>query len=655
MGHAPGAAATCTTAQTCTRSGCGATITAALGHNFTGATKAGSNATYCTRKCSRCSTYGVSTTTHSWSTTKAATCTATGTSTCSTCSQTKTLSALGHAPGSAATCTTAQTCTRSGCGATITAALGHNFTGATKVGSNATYCTRKCSRCSTYGVSTTTHSWSTTTAATCTAAGTSTCSTCSQTKSIAALGHSAGAAATCTTAQKCTRCNDTLAPELGHSYTSTYKAGSNATYCTRKCSRCSTYGVSSTAHSWSTTTAATCTATGTSTCSNCSQTKSIAKNSSNHTGSSVYGGTSAVHTKYSCCGATISASHTYNQNSGILYSAATCTAKQKNYKSCICGYNPKSTSYLVEVGSALGHYAEYSDDVTWGSGCLTATAEGICDTCGFYFTQTVATVQNYTRIASCTRGTWYDYTAVFTQFGESPACPDYHDAGEPAIGHSFTGTAIAGSNATYCTRQCARSSCSAYGISSTTHSWLTTTSATCTATGTTECLYCDQTKSISALGHNYTSKTTTSTYLKSSATCTAAATYYYKCSRCTAKGTSTYTSGSAKGHTTPSGQYPDCDRAIYCSVSGCGAVVMAKKTCGSTTYQVHLTSSGFLGIGKKCYEYEVCAHDYNNGTETCRRYHGYNGKISKSSCSLGSDRHLSESQIRDLPSDVDKP
>jgi len=52
----------------------------------------------------------------------------------------------------------------------------------------------------------------------------------------------------------------------------------------------------------------------------------------------------------------------------------------------------------------------------------------------------------------------------------------------------------------------------------------------------------------SSLGHDYTSKTATSTYLKSAATCTTSAVYYYKCSRCTVAGTSTYTSGSSLGH-----------------------------------------------------------------------------------------------------------
>ena len=97
---------------------------------------------------------------------------------------------------------------------------------------------------------------------------------------------------------------------------------------------------------------ATCTAAAV--CTRC-KTSYGNKNANNHSGSSTYGGTSGVHTKYSCCGVTISSSHSITVNTGVKYSDATCTAKQKNYKSCVCGYNPKSTSYLVEVGSALGH------------------------------------------------------------------------------------------------------------------------------------------------------------------------------------------------------------------------------------------------------------------------------------------------------------
>lgn len=51
-----------------------------------------------------------------------------------------------------------------------------------------------------------------------------------------------------------------------------------------------------------------------------------------------------------------------------------------------------------------------------------------------------------------------------------------------------------------------------------------------------------------ALGHDFTSKTKTETYLKTPASCTENAVYYYKCSRCDAKGTNTYEDGEASGH-----------------------------------------------------------------------------------------------------------
>lgn len=52
-----------------------------------------------------------------------------------------------------------------------------------------------------------------------------------------------------------------------------------------------------------------------------------------------------------------------------------------------------------------------------------------------------------------------------------------------------------------------------------------------------------------AFGHDFTAKDTGTTYKATNATCTTAATYYYKCSRCTAKDTSrTYASGSTLGH-----------------------------------------------------------------------------------------------------------
>lgn len=75
--------------------------------------------------------------------------------------------------------------------------------------------------------------------------------------------------------------------------------------------------------------------------------------------------------------------------------------------------------------------------------------------------------------------------------------------------------------------------------------------------------------------HSYTVKSTNSKYLKSAATCTSAAVYYYSCS-CGEKGTKTFTSGSALGHSYDSGKvtkeatYDETGVRTY-TCSRCGA------------------------------------------------------------------------------------
>ena len=72
------------------------------------------------------------------------------------------------------------------------------------------------------------------------------------------------------------------------------------------------------------------------------------------------------------------------------------------------------------------------------------------------------------------------------------------------------------------------------------------------------CVYCNLLKE-EKLGHDYTSQTPTSTYLKTAATCTTKAVYYYKCIRCTEKGTDTYEHGAPLNHSytsqTPTSTY----------------------------------------------------------------------------------------------------
>ena len=77
--------------------------------------------------------------------------------------------------------------------------------------------------------------------------------------------------------------------------------------------------------------------------------------------------------------------------------------------------------------------------------------------------------------------------------------------------------------------------------------------ATCTQDGTktAKCDRCDETDTIkdidSKLHHSYTEQIVSEEYLATPATCTEKATYYYSC-KCGEKGTETFTSGNALGH-----------------------------------------------------------------------------------------------------------
>ena len=62
----------------------------------------------------------------------------------------------------------------------------------------------------------------------------------------------------------------------------------------------------------------------------------ISINKENHTGTVVNGGTADVHTKYSCCGTTVSAEHSYTSS---VVTEPTCTTKGTTKYSCECGYS----------------------------------------------------------------------------------------------------------------------------------------------------------------------------------------------------------------------------------------------------------------------------------------------------------------------------
>ncbi len=202
LGHTPGAEATCTTAQICTV--CQVELTAALGHKY--ATKYSDQDHW--KECETCKNK-IDVEKHALDATGACACgygcqhdagtpaTCTKQAICSKCNNPwGEVDKDNHTPGAAATCTTAQTCTE--CKAELKGALGHTEGAAVEENKKAAECVNAGS----YDVVVY-------------------CTECKEelkreTKTLDALGHTAGAAATCTTAQICTVCQEELTAALGH-------------------------------------------------------------------------------------------------------------------------------------------------------------------------------------------------------------------------------------------------------------------------------------------------------------------------------------------------------------------------------------------------------------------------------------------------------
>ena len=340
-------------------------------------------------------------------------------------------------------------------------------------------------------------------------------------------------------------------------------------------------------------------------------------NSSNHTGSSTYGGTSSVHTKYTCCGATISSSHTYDQNSGVKYSDATCTAKQKNYKSCICGYNPKSTSYLVDVGSV--NSSNHTGSSTYGGTSGVHTKYSCCGATissshtynvdsGVQYTAATCTAarKNYLKCAcgynpqsasyvvSTGSVNSSNHTGTSTYGGTSSVHTKYTCCGATISGsHTYdTDSGVKYSDATCIAKQTNYKRCAcgynpksaSYvvetgSVNSNNHvggTYYSYTNLNATQhTKYTKCNSCNVSLSSTAENHtlnaqntctlcnnhthSYTQKVVSSTYLNSNATCTSKATYFYSCV-CGQKGTSTFENGNALGHSWTNACDTTCNR-----------------------------------------------------------------------------------------------
>ena len=271
-GHTPNGDATCSADSICTV--CGEIVEKAKGHSYSATVTAPTctESGYTTHKCSACGDEYTDSVVEPKGHTAGADATCTQPQICTVCGETL-KSENGHTPGNDATCTQAQTCTV--CGVELKAALGHEMihneaTDATCTEdgfSSGSYCVR-CdytegkhvipakghsvnaqATCTTNSVCTVCHTVvdvakghnykEIVTLPTCTDIGYTTyiCLTCGHSytaNETAEKGHTAGAEATCTEAQKCVDCSAVLAPAKGHT------AGAEAT-CSeaQKCTVCS--------------------------------------------------------------------------------------------------------------------------------------------------------------------------------------------------------------------------------------------------------------------------------------------------------------------------------------------------------------------------------------------------------------------------------
>ena len=672
-----------TTAATCTANGvktytcsvCSSTRTesvAALGHDYSSKTATDTylkSAATCTAKavyyykCSRCTAKGTTTYEngnalgHDWQTATTsvnngikseATCTAAAVyyKKCSRCTTKDTNqynnvgSALGHnwqtattslnnGIKSEATCTAAavyyKKCSRCTTKDTnqynnVGSALGHDFTSKTTTStylkSNAT-CTAaalyyfKCSRCNEKGTSTY--------------------------SSGNALGHTGGTA-TCTAKPVCTRCNTAYGSALGHAPKSSYETDASQHWII--CSRCSTITTAKANHTGGSPTIAHdvggfqhhvytyCTV--------CSRQIGT---SLNNCGSFTYSKYTADKHKKQCglCGYFEYVEHTWG--GWTTDTNATCTAAGSRHRDCtLCGqrqtesiaalghttptaYTTDASNHWKVCGRGCGTTVVAKAAHSWNSGSVTTaatcTAAGTrtytCTVCSRTKTEAIAALGHTGGTATCTA---------------KPVCTRCNTAYGSALGHT-TPTAYT-TDGTNHWKVCGRG-CGTIVVAKAAHSGGT---ATCTAAKT--CTTCGVSYG-SALGHDYSSKTTTSTYLKSNATCTAAAVYYYKCSRCTAKGTTTYSSGSALGHTggtatctakpvctrcntaygsalghtTPSSYSKSATQHWKVCGRGCGTIVVAKANHSNVTHQTvapTCTTNGTLSV-----DCSVCGY---HGTQT---------------------------------------
>ena len=224
--------------------------------------------------------------------------------------------------------------------------------------------------------------------------------------------------------------------------------------------------------------------------------------STNHTGTEENGGTADVHTKYSCCGATISNTHKYSSE---ITTPATCTEKGTTTYTCECGYH-----YDAQDVTALGH--NYTEKVT-DADHLKNEAEN-CQQENVY---------------------WYDCSRCDANAKDDATAADKFYNSEIAGEHSVSGewTNADGKHFHKCE-----------------YCDYTEDEGTCSDVDTDTDHNCDVCNAEGITSHTYNQTVATAIYKATDATCTAKATYYMscKCGAFDAEESETFKDGSSLGH-----------------------------------------------------------------------------------------------------------
>ena len=235
------------------------------------------------------------------------------------------------------------------------------------------------------------------------------------------------------------------------------------------------------------------------------------------------------------------AEHTYGALVAEVSATCEATGTKAHYTCSVCNKNfdENKTELTSLVIDAKGH--NYGTLIAKVDATCTATgtkAHYTCSDCnknfdeskneltsleiaatGHTFDKQLATSEYLVSVANCTQAAIYFYSC--SKCGEKGTT--IFASGDP-LGHSFTD--YSSNNDATCTQDGTK----------------TATCDRCTATSTV-------TDEGSKLPHTFNKQEATSDYLATAATCTQAATYYYSCSVCGEKGTTTFASGDPLGHT----------------------------------------------------------------------------------------------------------